>query len=77
MGFKSGKRNFTGTLKAAILKAIGAGGLSKNQLVHNLRAKAPALRPSLRRVQEALRQLLDAGRIEKLGQRARARFSRA
>ena len=77
MGFKSGKRVFTGTVKASILGALrGGGGMSKRQLLAHVRAQ-PKLAASVAKLTASLRQLLNTGKIIQVGKRARSRFKRA
>jgi hypothetical protein len=73
MGFK--RRNFTGTLKVEITKilATASDGISKKDLLGNLR-KAPGLRVSIRRLGLALNRLLADGKIDMVGSRGGARF---
>jgi hypothetical protein len=76
MGLKSGKRTFTGTVKASILNALRGGGMSKRQLLAHVR-RDPKLKPSVAKLTASLRQLLSTGKIIQAGKRAGARFERS
>ena len=77
MGLKSGRRTFTGTLKAAVLGALrGNDGLTKKQLLERVRAR-PELKASVTKLTASLGQLRASGKIVQVGKRATARFRRA
>lgn len=76
MGIKAGKRKFTGTLKAAVLKALGRGSMTKKQLLAKVR-EVPSAKASVSKLTASLRTLIGQGKIVQVGKRARARFKRA
>ncbi len=76
MGMKAGRRTFTGTLKAAVLKALGRGRLTKKQLLAKVRA-VPTAKASVSKLTSSLRALVAEGKIVQVGKRAKARFKRA
>ena len=76
MGIKAGRRKFTGTLKAAVLKALGRSRLTKKQLLTKVRA-APRAGATVTKLTASLRGLIADGKVVQVGKRARARFKRA
>jgi hypothetical protein len=76
MGFKKANRRFTGVLESAVVRAIGRGRLTKDELLAKVRA-SPKHGASVAKLTESLRKLLAAGTLVQVGQRARARFRRA
>lgn len=76
MGLKRRGGNFTGTLRAAILRALPPGeALGKKQLLAKLR-KVPTIKASNRRLTDGLAKLIEQGRVVMEGARARAKFRR-
>lgn len=76
MGMKAGRRRFTGTLKAAVLRALARGGLTKRQLLAKVRA-VPTAGATVTKLTASLRTLIADGKVVQVGKRARARFERA
>ena len=72
MGLK--KREFTGTLKAAVLNVIRqSDGMSRREILEALRRRRD-LEVSVRRVGLALTRLMKQGLITQTSSRGRARF---
>ena len=76
MGMKAGSRRFTGTLKAAVLKALSRGSLTKKQLLAKVR-EVPSAKASVSKLTVSLRTLIADGKVVQVGKRATARFKRA
>lgn len=72
MGLK--KRDFTGTLRGAVLAAIEkSNGMTRRELLEVLRRRRD-LNVSVRRVGAALSRLVKSGRVVQSGSRAGAKF---